>query len=458
MLRRIVLPSLAALALVLSACSGGVGNTSDTDAAVACASDEDCPLTYLCKQALCVPRDPSTGCGALGCPEHQLCDTDDRCKRSGEKSCSSDAECGEFTCVDGRCIQSCVAPSECEAGLTCNNGIGGCVECTFDTDCGDPARTVCNPDVGVCVECNTVGQCGGGRFCDLAEGSATRYTCLEGCLDGNDCDPGTRCERTGTEPGRCVECTPDTQGADCLDAALPLCHPDLRRCVECVDDSACGAGHCTADGVCVECLEDGHCPMGRVCEANACVDGCRADDKCPPAAEPAKVRCKLGAGTVGACVDCLTTDDCELGFKCSDSACVEGCDTSAHCPPEAPSCDLIDRRCVECTRDTDCPNQVLRCDTAAKLCVCAASAEVCNASDECGTRSYDTNACEGALDCASEVKCTDGTWRPLPDARCASWCQMENDPSNCASGQICRYTRSIEGSQKLRCTDARACP
>ncbi|RMG12453.1 MAG: hypothetical protein D6729_16485 [Deltaproteobacteria bacterium] len=451
---RPALPAL--LALLFAACSGGTLGGGGKDASVPCASKSDCPADYTCVQGTCQP-DPGTGCAADGCPAHSFCDTDGRCVGSGEKACASDAACGGgFVCAAGRCVEGCLVDSDCAMGLYCNNQVGGCVACTFDSHCQDPALPFCLSAEGRCVQCNAAGTCPKEFYCDLSEGP-DRYTCKEGCLQESDCTPGTTCELT-TTPGRCVECTVETENVDCA-APKPYCDPDRRKCVACVLDSQCPGGDvCSPGGVCVDCLDDTACAKGAVCDQQSltCVPGCRRDEQCPPASDPSLTKCDAARGDHGTCVQCLAHEDCPLGYECDDQGqCVEGCKRARRCPPEAPVCNLLQDRCVECLRDADCPTN-LRCDLASNTCQCLDDGEQCGSSAECGNPPID-GMCFDFTWCITEVQCNgDGIWHPVT-GRCGQSCNIPDIQDICPSGFTCRRVRNEQGMAGIKCVQGGAC-
>jgi hypothetical protein len=461
--------------LLTPACSGtGDGNVNGHTGV--CTRDEDCFDGQRCIQGACETVE-LVGCELTGCGPYEFCDTEDlACKASGEKACTEDGQCGEgFICPPsvGRCMQGCLLNEDCAPEFSCNNALGACVECTFDPDCTDPDRPRCLSDEGRCVGCLEPGHCPDDYYCDLVEASGQRYSCREGCLDGNDCAPGTRCEREGSAAGRCVECTPETVVQDCTEGNRGRCHPDLRRCTQCYDDEQCNVGQLDwchpGDWVCVRCLEDEHCPLGTVCVAgtSTCEPGCRDSDRCPPVGEGHLLHCDPARGDHGECLECLEDGHCELGYKCDDGVCVEGCDGDHNCPEDRPVCHLVQDRCIECLGDGDCPEHLF-CDLAENRCSCLSSWDTCSSSAQCGNPQgwpdvpWWDGTCTGPVWCTTQVKCSDvddGSWQAISGGpRCTEPCSIPDRRSTCPSGYCCRRVQQADdGALGLKCVADSQC-
>ncbi|MDF1564614.1 MAG: hypothetical protein P1V51_16335 [Deltaproteobacteria bacterium] len=461
-MRGIIFSGGCLLLLGLAAGCTGIGGGGKNDAGVPCTLYTDCPDNHDCVEGICTLV---TGdCGNSICAGHTFCDTDQTCKSSTQKVCSSDADCGgDFICppTAGVCMEPCTFDDECDVGFICNNGVSGCAECAFDSQCLDPLRPLCQSASGRCVACTGPGQCADGEHCD--DGSANPQnvnTCQPGCLEAMDCAVGQRCEGAGSGiAGQCVECTVPTQSTDCTLSARPYCHPTTRQCVECTEGGQCPGGMvCNPEGTCVECLTDTHCPMGRVCDPgpSTCVSGCASSANCPPADALDQTVCDPNAGPFGACVECMIATDCNPGYKCTANACVEGCDSSATCPTDRPVCNLIADRCVECLRDQDCTND-LACDTASNTCVCLNIGETCTASAQCGNPPFD-GFCAAVHRCVTRVECPSTGWRDISTQVCGQACSIVNNPDTCPSGYTCRRVEYEGGTNpNLQCVPNNSC-
>ena len=189
------------------------------------------------------------------CPDGEVCTEQLVCVPA---SC---AACGDWPCVDGRCVDPC-------ADVTC------------------PAGRVCRS--GACVEdsCLALG-CAPGEVCDGA-------ACVPDPCGGVLCGAGSFC-RDGACVGSCasVSCGP---GERCADGA---CGADACADVSCGAGEACSGGACATDP-----CEGVFCPAGRVCDRGACVvdpclgvscnagevcayGSCYAEGAVPPPPDPA---------------------------------------------------------------------------------------------------------------------------------------------------------------------------
>ncbi len=216
--------------------------------------------------------------------------------------------------------------------------------------------------------------------------------------------------------------------------------PDAATTV-CANDEECGLASSerpvcdTVAGRCVACtVARDVCGDGRYCTADhTCAAGCRDDDAClamtsdagaPDAGAPAS-HCDPATH---ACVQCLTTDQCPVGTRCLDRACVAGCDAARGCPADRTCCGGA---CVDTAAD---PNH---CGVCGSLCTSANGVPACVAS-RCGVGRCNepfgdcdgdpTNGCEANTQ--SSVAHCGGCGRP-----CA---ERPNTVASCASG-ACSY-------------------
>ncbi len=84
----------------------------------------------------------------------------------------------------------------------------------------------------------------------------------------------------------------------------------------------------------------------------------------------------------GRCVDCLSSDDCDLPEDCDPVAlhCALPCDRGTDCrASEADLCNTPRGFCVECIDDSDCTSRSARyCDRTSGQCVTCANASDCS--------------------------------------------------------------------------------
>lgn len=381
----------------------------------ACTSTVDCPSGQACKDKQCVTL-PCDG----RCTDNQAC-VNNQCKQADGLDCrASSSICpkGYLCAADGACHRNCAGDEDCTtAGFrSCNPEAGFCGECTFGSDCADPAKRFCLGALAQCVGCVDNSSClvegsPAGKYCD----EETR-TCKPGCTTVNDCPSGQRCEgAAGSTPGRCVECKPATEGTDCAPHNPRLqCDPQSLQCVECLANADCTSNQCnTARKTCVICVQNEVCQKGYICdqEINDCVPGCAGGNggaNCPTA-NPRLPVCDATKGEHGTCVECLKDADCPRAQVCQPGAtandlprCVDGClasngqENQARCaataganPPETNTiCDGTKGtggrgKCVECKAAGDC-GTTETCDFATGMCRCKKEGESCTTSAECG--------------------------------------------------------------------------
>lgn len=167
----------------------------------------------------------NTGGGGVGggtpCTDFNDCPTPlNECMGA---SCEADGYCAEIPLPEGQL---------CSAGVC--NGLGDCVECVDDNDCG--AEEVCN--LGTCETTILGGVCGD-NFCQLLPATNDCFTCIldEGGAGGQCQTEYSDCVADGTSAG-CTTCLEYFQGmgadnfcagsADLINATLQcLCTPGV---------------------------------------------------------------------------------------------------------------------------------------------------------------------------------------------------------------------------------------
>ncbi len=155
-------------------------------------------------------------------------------------------------------------------------------------------------------------------------------------------------------PSRCAA------DEDCARASvgLPVCDTSTGRCVACIPTrDTCGAGrYCATE--------------------NTCAPGCGSDQACTAAAADGGTidggvsagRCDLASH---ACVQCLTNEHCPIGTRCTDRACVAGCDAVRGCPTGRTCCG---GGCIDSATDaTNCGACGALCSTVNGVPACAAN-------------------------------------------------------------------------------------
>lgn len=336
--------------------------------------------------------------------------------------CDDGDDCTTDTCSNNTCSHaSATSGTECLTGVC--NGVGSCVECMQDEDCG-PEGPLCNTETNTCYcavdldcddqnECTsevcTQGQC---AFTVLASDTACSIghcnadqdapSCI--CDTDEDCSDQNSCSVDTCAAGQCSYSY--AAAGDACDTGV--CSEDATpACVECFQDTHCPNVEpwCkTETAACVECLDDGHCDDQNECT----LDGCENDV------------CSHELRTGSACVG---------GGVCSDDAavCVE-CVTSANCPDERPLCN--DHDCVECVLDADCDDGN---DCTQDVCTAQACEYSALAPGSACTNGY----CAGSDDPAC-VTCADSSDGAIDDG-CDSElpvCLVVGNGATCVSCQV----------------------
>ena len=182
---------------------------------------------------------------------------------------------------------------------------------------GDPCTTGAQCSNGVCADgvcCN--GTCGG--QCEACNTSAAKGMCVAVTT------PRTACTGSGTCGGRCD----GTNRASCV---YPATTVSCGAAASCTNGKASTAALCDGAGTCKAstvmtctygCRSDGltcdtGCPVGQALCGGSCVDVLSSPTHCGDA-------CTACGGTTtkctsGACVQCLTGNDCSTGQVCTTS-------------------------------------------------------------------------------------------------------------------------------------------
>jgi len=210
---------------------------------------------------------------------------------------------------------------------------------SFAAGCGDVTgdlivRTGPPPEASAC---SGDGDCAAPNVrCELTSGA-----CVE-CLDNSHCGADERCALPANVcVARCV-------GPESCSGNTPTCELATGLCRACSDDTECDitAPYCQASGACVECLESAHCSSGD--------DDDDADDDDDDDDDDDALFCNAA----GRCVECLDDGHCDdVSEQCSTflGECARPCSATVACgADDDPICDEGIGFCVECRSDLEC--------------------------------------------------------------------------------------------------------
>lgn len=264
-----------------------------------------------------------------------------------DMGCASSTSCSatEPLCSVGRCV-GCTSHEHCSrfADTPACGSAGACVPCASDSKarCGG-ATPACDPLVHRCVECVVDGDCP-----DDQKSTCSPARRCDACMRDADCARfGKVCETTS---GRCVQCRPTSEEADCR--SDPSCDPKLSDCA----GTAC-------DPKLLTCTKHAR---GSLALCAACVSDseCSADHRCVPLA--------FGSGTAktelgGFCMK-LATTGCSEPFRAPaiQRASLSGAPAVSYCGinEAQTSCPAIEalKNVQKCSDATSCGAPGARCE------------------------------------------------------------------------------------------------
>jgi hypothetical protein len=240
---------------------------------------------------------------------------------------------------------------------------------------------------------------------------------LEPPMDGgvNNVDATTSFDSATSDSGPAP--LVDAALCNCTDPQKLSCVASSRTCVQCQEDSECGAGkHCQpSSNTCVECLGETDCTGGKHClvAAGQCV-ACTGPEHC--AGKATASYCDPGTHMCTNCRAGMDTDCANVpGLNvCQAGTCVQcaGAKRDACATEDKPACSATTFTCDTCKADSDCTRFNKVCDEASARCVaCTIDSEAAR----CGTRSCNpatfscTQTNRGSLDvclsCVADSEC-----------------------------------------------------
>jgi hypothetical protein len=279
---------------------------------------------------------------------------------------------------------------------------------------------------------------------------------LSGCPAVEPPSPGDISNGVDVIQADCVgdSCSESPCAGGC---AIGVCHPDLKICVACLDDTDCGGSKChPVSKACVQCYEDSHCPGGTCTEELICVE-CTTDSDCGE-----KATCNTDTFTCeGECTDDTTCDDNNV---CTTDACNEGTCAFVHVADGALCEDdnkcTIDDSCLqgtclpgeenpECCEDKICSTFQKGKDTTGDGCIdtCYCPDEQLPAEcpkgsvgvDQDGDGCFESCECTDAncVSCADDKDCNDGA-NPCSSGYCVvGACEIVTKEKCCVEACDC---------------------
>jgi len=362
-------------------CSGGVCRR--------CASGSECQArsasTPICNALVgnCEGCTISAQCG--GNPSGNICS-------SGICGCASSADCSVTAapvCSSSAC-RACAAGATGDGECAAKNAStpvcmsGACVKCTSNSQC---ASGHCELLSGACAQCLVDADCPQASATPVCSG----LTCVA-CSSNADCagsSSGPACATSGTNAGKCVPCTADSQ---CMDPTKSRCDTAINTCVACT-----APGQCARFAATPQCNTTGTGPSGCV----QCVDNS------PCAA--AKQVCDIGSSGTYACRPCSGDSECGANV-CVVGKCV-GCRDAANCGGATPICDSTSLSCRACTGNAECAAR------SANTPICSGGQCVpCTSNGDCATSPAGNRCLSGrCVPCLSNADCNFAAAQPSCD-------------------------------------------
>lgn len=440
------------------------------DGTGACQSREQACLAQTAASATSVNRAanvckiPTSGCSGMTPPTYGQ---NVAFRTDPYNDCGANA--GAATCCNGACCQqrgqSCSATNQCDAGLSCVDGV--CCQSACDGACEGCANALTGQADGTCAPINTVriDDSPVSNLCTASGGACLNPPCI--CDGGGDClgDIGATCaEDTECARGNCVDgvccesactgscdaCSNALTGAQdgrCRDRALA--GPDTNPPNACENNSGCGSSgtgcSCNASGACLR-GQGSTCSAANQCLSGNCVDGVCCDSACTgpckacTAALSTSSQNGVCANIAALSTDTSPTTTCGGSTGCSGSDCV--------CQPGTGSC--LDRAGT-CATAADCPgdfcveNQC--CDSACNgVCESCLAALTASADGVCAPidvsppapDSQPATLCTGSEGCAGDnCACQPNTASCLGDRGSTCTSDSQCILGNCVDGVCC---------------------
>jgi hypothetical protein len=349
-------------------------------------------------------------------------------------------------CVDGRCLNTCAASTDCAVNERCD--LGKCVgACARDRDCA--SGEICQHQ-RCQIGCRSDEQCALTDRCD-------QNRCVHVCTDRNACGTNALCRAVqhqkqcqctvGTSGNADVECIRQSRlcSADSQCSRTERCNGSVckQRCAfstDCLDNERCESNLCE-----LVCKHDRHCPSGFLCVSGFCVNGCSLDTDCS-----SSERC-----VAGQCRSACSGTSCGLNAVCIPIKHQSVC----RCPSGFSGSPKVECRPIQCVSDSQCDSghicQQMRCVTG-----CRSNEACAHLQNHLCTRSSCVPGCSFGNVCGRNALCSFSDNRPY--CRCPTgW--IGNPHVECALLDASRTlpasnrTEDVEPTRTLGCRSDSNC-
>jgi hypothetical protein len=283
-------------------------------------------------------------------------------------------------------------------------------------------------------------ECPAGTFCEAAEPTVQKLTCLRGASVGEQCWTRT-CDRDTADcvKGRCEAhravgqtCESQQGAASCVSGSS--CNATTGRCEKqklAALGEACG---CCGEGSCLAgvCVADKSVPLGLACandqqcaETSSCLAGRCVPDK----SVPDGTVCTDDRQCAGSCSSCTATKSagaerlCERRGHAHDACAREGdCVYGYRCTADADAGTVVGE-CIrfsgpgeKCSGTSECAEPLGASFVSLYRRGSTAQDLVCDPRDGCTERRSEGEPCSGKETCAAKLACLSGVCRTPPEA------------------------------------------
>ncbi|UQA56079.1 hypothetical protein [Polyangium aurulentum] len=234
-----------------------------------------------------------------------------QCTGTGEEqTVADDLDVPVEPCYDGMCSNGTPSTTPSKKDTKCDvnggkscDGLGNCVECTGNDDCGADPFTFCDPKYGTCHSC--IDGVKNGDETDIDCGG---YNCTD-CNQGKGCEAPTDCKTNFCADGVCCNAACNEACKACnLSGQIGTCDVVDKYS----EDASYGNGQSCLNSAGLACTGAGSCAkaLGAMCTANGDCASLRCAD---PDANGQKTCLKAPGDTCAQNAECFN-NTCANGF------------------------------------------------------------------------------------------------------------------------------------------------